>query len=129
MAFNALDTNLDQGKLLPAVLVGSLGGSCIIPMLRLSAAISENGKEPSGKLMKAGIVPPVSDLLQSSLSGMSCDKFDMLHYFECDLSQVFLFQMSFQLATSTPLYYAYRLYVIVDVLLTSEILTRPAPVL
>ena len=86
MAFDALDMDLDQGKLLPAVLVGGLGGSCIIPMLRLLVAISENGKELGGKLMKAGIVPPVSDILLSSLSGMPSDKFALLHYFQSDLA-------------------------------------------
>lgn len=33
-AFDALRMDADQGRLLPSVLIGTLGESCIIPMLR-----------------------------------------------------------------------------------------------
>ena len=33
-AFDALRLDADQGRLLPSVLIGTLGESCIIPMLR-----------------------------------------------------------------------------------------------
>ena len=70
MAFEALQMNIDQDKLVPAVLIGALGGSCIVPMLRLSHAIASNGPtQLRGKLIRTGVLVPVGDILQTSTSG------------------------------------------------------------
>lgn len=69
MALDALKMNVDGSQLLPAVLVGALGETCILPMLRLSNAIAINEIELRVDLIQTGILYPLSDLLQSSVSG------------------------------------------------------------
>eukprot|EP00804_Cyclotella_cryptica_P011755 CCRYP_011353-RA/>CCRYP_011353-RA protein AED:0.03 eAED:0.03 QI:203/0.6/0.66/1/0.8/0.66/6/0/2263 len=68
MAFDALRMDADQGKLLPAVLIGTLGESCIIPMLRLSLAIAQNVEDVRGELVRTGILVPLCDILQTSIA-------------------------------------------------------------
>eukprot|EP00970_Alexandrium_tamarense_P004389 scaffold732_cov265-Alexandrium_tamarense.AAC.9 len=68
MACDVLSMNVDQGKLLPSVLIGSLGEGCIVPLLRLILAIAQNGQhELRGELLRTGAIVCVSDMMQQSL--------------------------------------------------------------
>ena len=70
MAIDSLRMNIDQDQLVPAVLIGTLGGSCVLPMLRLAHAIASNGPaQLRGELIRTGVLVPVADILQTSASG------------------------------------------------------------
>jgi len=69
MACRALTTAKDRGTLLPSVLIGALGGSLVTPALRVTLAIAQNGHhELHGELASCGVLAPICDILQHSLS-------------------------------------------------------------
>ena len=70
MACDVLTMRTDQGTLLPSLLVGILGSSSVVPALRLSLAIVQNGHhELRGELVRSGLLNPVCDILHNALSG------------------------------------------------------------
>jgi len=55
--------------LLPSVLIGALGESLVVPALRLTLAMARNGHfEIRAELARSGMIVPVCDILQHSLS-------------------------------------------------------------
>ena len=69
MACRALIKAKDRGTLLPSVLIGALGGSLVTPALRATLAIAQNGEmELCGELARCGVLIPICDIMQQSLS-------------------------------------------------------------
>jgi len=56
------------GCLLPSVLIGALGGCLVSPALRLTLAIAQNAPMLRGELASCGMIVPLVDILQQSLS-------------------------------------------------------------
>ncbi|KAL7539417.1 hypothetical protein ACHAXR_009278, partial [Thalassiosira sp. AJA248-18] len=68
MACEALTTTKNRGALLPSLLIGALGESLVVPVLRLTLSIAQNHHEVRGELARSGMLVPVGDILQHSLS-------------------------------------------------------------
>lgn len=69
LACGALTSANDRAALLPAVLIGALGGNLVNPALRLTLAVALNGHhELRGDLARSGMLVPLGDIIQHSLS-------------------------------------------------------------
>ena len=68
MACRALTTAKDGSSLLPSVLIGALGGCLVTPALRLCLAIAQYAPMLRGDLAGCGMIVPLVDILQQSLS-------------------------------------------------------------
>jgi len=69
MACEILTMRTDQGPFLPNVLIGTIGESCIVPALRLTLAVVQNGHEElRGEVVRSGMLIPLGDILQNALS-------------------------------------------------------------
>ncbi len=69
LACGALTSAKDRAALLPAVLIGALGGNLVNPALRLTLAIALNGHhELRGDLARSGMLVPLGDIVQHSVS-------------------------------------------------------------
>jgi len=63
-----LASSQNGGCLLPSVLIGALGGCLVSPALRLTLAIAQNAPMLRGELASCGMIVPLVDILQQSLS-------------------------------------------------------------
>ena len=68
MACRALTSAKNGGALLPSVLIGALGESLVVPALRATLAIAQHNHDLRGELARSGMLVPVGDILQHSLS-------------------------------------------------------------
>ena len=69
LACGVLTSANDRAALLPAVLIGALGGNLVNPALRLTLAVALNGHhELRGDLARSGLLVPLGDIIQHSLS-------------------------------------------------------------
>jgi len=59
---------ITKNSFLPSTLVGVMGEGCVIPVLRLAAAIAENGPESvHGELAQTGFLVPITDMLRDAV--------------------------------------------------------------